>query len=213
MGLREVWNSTGEGTSLSFEKEYFVQSERSNYRDYRKRKFSELAADLIKIVPILKNMRVLDFGCATGALLIEFKKRGIKNVVGTDISDWAVDYAHRVYGLIEEVHYHNKDLLRRNFDVVLFLDVLEHIPRKEEIIRFIYLVPNTAKIVVRVPVAAKEGENYVLEVSRNDTTHVQCHTKEWWLQVFGSAGVSKWSFLTGYTIYNSEGVLAVRLEK
>lgn len=191
-----------------FEEKYFAQSEYSNYEDYRMKKFEKLAADLMRILALDPDNRILDFGCATGGLLKSFKDRGYYNIKGTDISHWAIEYGKTRYGLDEELEYHNVNLLTEEFDVILFIDVLEHIPSVTEIQRYLQLVRKGTRVVIRLPISRKEGEPYVFEVSRNDTTHVQCHSAGWWNGLIERCGyVSSLSF-DGRAIYESRGVFA-----
>ena len=193
---------------MTFEKGYFVQSGTSNYEDYRKKKFESLTDDLIQILELTLDMKILDFGCATGGLLKALKEQGFKNIKGTDISYWAIGYGKEKLKLGEELEYHNINLLTQDFDVILFLDIFEHVPSVEEIISYLELINDGTRIVVRLPVSLIEGNPYVLEVSNNDATHVQCHTVEWWHELLTSCGfISEFSF-NGRAIYESKGVFA-----
>ena len=127
-------------------------------------------------------------------------------IKGTDISYWAIDYGKKQYNLKSELEFYNINLLTQAFDVVFFLDVLEHVPTVTEIKHFLSLVI-APQLLVRLPVSLVEGEPYFLAVSRNDSTHVQCHTKEWWITLFHHY---KYSFrpLSLNAIYDSPGVLA-----
>ena len=191
----------------TFEEKYFIQSGTSNYIDYRKRKWAKLAEDLISILKIDPQTQLLDFGCATGGLIRELKNRGIVNIKGTDISYWAIEYGKQALELTDELEFCNINLLTKDFDIILFLDVLEHIPTVGELRKLLNLA-NADRITVRVPISAIEGENYVLLVSRNDTTHIQCHTKEWWINLLNECGYKIDTFLNGDAIYDSEGVFA-----
>jgi cyclopropane fatty-acyl-phospholipid synthase-like methyltransferase len=191
---------------MKFEQQYFIHSKRSNYEDYRKKKFKALAQDLISNLRLNPNTSVLDFGCATGGLLFELKQLGITNIKGTDISYWAIDYGKRYYGLHKEMEYMNINLLTQPFDVVFFLDVLEHVPTVFELERFFQLL-SSKTVVVRLPVSEQEGKPFVLEVSRNDTTHVQCHSKQWWADLFDRHGYLFHPLNAGH-IYDSHGVMA-----
>jgi cyclopropane fatty-acyl-phospholipid synthase-like methyltransferase len=154
-----------------------------------------------------KQHRILDFGCATGALLLEFIRGGYVNVCGTDVSFWAVNYGRETYGLTNyQIQYYNPNLLEAGADWIIALDVFEHIGNEElqNILRLI----QCGRLVMRVPVSAEEGGPFVLEVSRNDKTHIQCHTKEWWLERFGPYAKSH-EFIATPSIYDSDGVLAV----
>lgn len=197
-----------EDRELTFESGYFIHSKRSNYQNYLHKRFDVLADDLIHLLPLTERSRVLDFGCATGGLLRGLKQRGLSDVFGTDISYFAVDYGRKILGLDKELCFYNVDLLTERFDVILFLDVLEHVPTKVEIDRFLELIQTDTQVVVRVPVAEREGENYYLAVSRNDPTHIHCHAKDWWQRVFHEQKFSMKKILTGKAIYESKGVLA-----
>ena len=72
---------------------------------------------------------------------------------------------------------------------------------------------NAKKIVVRIPVSKIEGENFVLMISRNDITHVQCHTKEWWINLFKQHNFILIKKFNTLTIHDSEGVFAGVFEK
>lgn len=193
---------------MAFEEKYFVQSQTSNYKDYRKKKFKSLVDDLIEFFKLKPTTRILDFGCATGGLLKEFKNRGYKKIKGTDPSFWAIEYGHKKFKLIKELEFYNVSLLTMKHDLTLFLDVLEHVPTEEEIQNFLRLLKlsNTQNVVVRVPVSASEGKPYVLAVSNNDKTHVQCHTKRWWKRLFEKGGYKLVGTIKGKSIYDSDGV-------
>lgn len=193
---------------MNFEKGYFVQSDTSNYEDYRGKKFDKLADDLIQLLFLTEDTTILDFGCATGGLLKSFKERGFQTLAGTDISYWAIEYGKKTLGLEEELDYYNVNLLTCDYDVILFLDVLEHVPSVGEIKKYLNLVKAGTRIVVRVPVSEVEGEPYVLQVSSNDSTHVQCHSKEWWINLLAECGFISGSSFIGRAIYESKGVFA-----
>lgn len=188
--------------SMPFNKDYYVNSRISNYEDYREKKFSDLADDLC---PYLEHKCVLDYGAATGGLIYELTARNIY-CEGTDISYWAVEFGKKHYDLANLLHHYDPTLLTGNFDIVLFLDVLEHIPSEELecILNSIY----AQQLIVRIPVARNEGEDFVLEVSKNDKTHIQIHSKEYWLALFKKYGYTMFTPLNENNIYNSDGVLA-----
>ena len=196
---------------MEFERSYFVNSPLSNYEDYRTRKFSMLAQELIQALNLTPESRVLDFGCATGGLLHELKRFGITQIKGTDISYWAISYGKKKYDLKKELEHQNIKLLTHCYDVILFLDVLEHCPL-EHIRIYLQLIqmysPIGTDVVVRVPLAECEGGNYVLEVSRNDVTHIQCQTRSWWIGLFHCFNLFNRFNFYNRSIYDSEGVLA-----
>ena len=86
-----------------------------------------------------KNIYILDVGCGTGALMKELEVYG--NVYGIDFSDQAVDFCKSrgivnvQKSVVEKIPYQDK-----YFDLVLALDVLEHIPDDKSGIKEIYRV-------------------------------------------------------------------------
>ena len=193
---------------MIFERDYFQNSEVSNYQDYTSRKFEDLADDLVSELRLGREEKVLDFGCATGGLVAALRLKGFNGVMGTDISYWAISHGRHEFGLSKDVlHHYNRQLLEGDFATVLMLDVLEHV-HTEELDNLLGCLV-TPRIAVRIPVSAREGEHYVLEVSRADKTHIQVHTKDWWSSLLGKHGfVMDKLFTTERTIHDSDGVLA-----
>lgn len=193
---------------MNFEKDYYINSEISNYNNYTHKKFNTLCEDLITTAKINKSNSILDFGCATGGLVSCFYNNEFKNIKGTDISYWAICYGREQFNLpVEVLNHYNRQLLEGDFDYILFLDVLEHIPT-EELHKLFSLITKTKQLIVRIPVSKIEGENYVLDVSKNDKTHIQIHSKEWWNNFFEHQNFITKDILQTESIYESEGVLA-----
>lgn len=89
------------------------------------RSFDEHIADLEKIRP---PGRLLDVGCATGFLLEAARRRGWE-VVGLDISPYAVEYARKEFDL--EVHLgsiEEADFPENSFDAITTFEYIEHVP-------------------------------------------------------------------------------------
>jgi 2-polyprenyl-3-methyl-5-hydroxy-6-metoxy-1,4-benzoquinol methylase len=192
-----------------FEKEYFIDSQISNYQNYLTKKFDLLAENLIEHFCLKKNDVIIDFGCGCGGLVFELKRRGFKRVKGTDISHWAIEEGKKLFLLEKEIDYYNRNLLAKPKAYVFLFDVLEHMPIYE--IDFILKLAKKKLrkfLVMRVPVCKREGEPYVLEVSRNDKTHIQCHTRKWWVKKFEEHGYKKVGDMHLSSIYSSEGVFA-----
>lgn len=184
-----------------------------NYQNYLTRKFTALAEDIVfSISPPLEHCSsvFLDFGCGYGGLLNAFDELGWYGGWGTDISQWAIEEGHRRFPKLQErLQFYNRDLLRRHNNVILMLDVLEHMPEYE-----IESVLKLARkgcvnfLVARIPVCASEGEPFILPVSNNDPTHITCHTKVWWQKRFMEHDFTPHSYFSGNAIYDSPGVLA-----
>lgn len=191
---------------MEFEESYFVQSSVSNYRNYKDKKFHGLAEDL---KGLLAGKKVLDFGCATGGLTAALRKESI-DCIGTDISYWAISFGREAYGIpAAALQFYNRQLLDENFDVVLFLDVLEHISTEE--LHAMFTIIKANELIVRIPITAVEGGDFVLSVSRNDKTHIQAHSRAWWERFFITYQYTHVQRLSMENIYDSPGVLALRL--
>jgi len=194
---------------MLFEEPYFKDSLISNYRDYTQKKYNKLCEELIS-VGIHPEHTIVDFGCATGALIYEFLQKGYGNVCGTDVSFWAINYGRSTFGLTEnQLQYLNYSLLESGADWLICLDVLEHMGDSE--LQKVLGIIQCDKLIIRVPVSATEGGPYVLDVSRNDKTHIQCHTKPWWLDLLSPYAALE-ALLRGRDIHDSPGVLAAILK-
>lgn len=194
----------------NFTAEYFLKSHISNYNDYTAKKFDKLCRDLVVGCNIQYKDYIVDFGCATGGLLSEFKNKGFRYLKGTDISNWAISFGQKEYGLINELEYFNSNLLWAEKDWLIMLDVLEHIdtPELGSVLDLISQSNIKKGIILRIPVSAQEGKNFVLDVSKNDRTHIQIHSKKFWEQLFEGIGFTTKKVLAEETIYESEGVMA-----
>lgn len=75
-----------------------------------------------------KNARILDVGCATGALLAEFKDSGYQNVTGTDPSPSCARTAMKLYGIqVLNMPISEIPNFESPFDFLILNSVLEHI--------------------------------------------------------------------------------------
>ncbi|HDZ62760.1 MAG TPA: methyltransferase domain-containing protein [Nitrospirae bacterium] len=106
-----------------YEKEYMGgQVSESTLSTYR---------EIVKTVSTVltdKQARILDVGCATGALLAEFKKSGYQNVTGLDPSSSCASTAQKLYGIrVLNCAVSELSEFETAFDFLILNDVLEHI--------------------------------------------------------------------------------------
>lgn len=190
---------------MEYNKEYYTSG---NYENYLKRKFYDLAVDLSNEVNLVPDKVIVDYGCGYGGLLDELWRMGFNHLYGTDISTWVIDYGKSKFPHIaDKLHYHNMDRLTKRFDYLFLLDVLEHMPETE--IKAILTLANLREFVVaRIPISAVEGDEYALDASNRDTTHICCHTRDWWMNLFDSNGYEFKGNIKRGSIYCSYGVLA-----
>ncbi len=132
----------------SYYQKYFDVEVRHWWFKVRREMIHFLLNDLTQPSPCLgegerssrnKSLEILDVGCGTGALLGELKDK--YNVSGIDFSDKAVVFCKMrgienvTLGVGEKLPY-----VDNRFDVVLVLDVLEHIKDDEKAMREIHRV-------------------------------------------------------------------------
>lgn len=117
------------------------------------------AAQILRGVPA--GARVLDVGCERGELLNVLKGVGCR-VAGTQLSQGAADYAREHFGIDVFVgELQDAPFEAGSFDVILMINVLEHLPDPESYLRrvaellepggmFWVEVPNTGSFTARL---------------------------------------------------------------
>jgi len=183
-----------------FDEQYYRSN---NYVDYlsKRERYVRTAEEIQqmfhRISIVGPESTILDYGCSLGFLIKGLEKVGFKNVYGYDISDWATEQA-RQSGCHMLTHAHG------TFDLGIFLDVLEHMTDQQIVELFARLQLN--KVLVRIPCAVVEQPNeFYLEVSRRDATHINCKTDQAWIEVFQGLGYRNCFRLNMSTIYDSPG--------
>lgn len=175
-----------------------------NYLDYLNRggRYDQLADEIMGTLNTLGlgSGPILDYGCAVGHLLASLKKMGYNNLYGVDISEWALEQARH-----KGLEVHDKILDNVTHGVTFSLDVFEHM-EVDQLNSLMQQLQSRA-IVIRVPVCRNAGEDYVLECSRADPTHVIRWTKNQWKEFFSGFGYVTLD-LNLHTIYNSDGVFS-----
>lgn len=101
-------------------------------RQHAQAQFDALRTTILPHLPVNKSAAILDAGCGYGALLLLLKNEGYTNVHGIDISSEQVATAHAL-GLNDVVcgDLLDSGLLQKHWDVVIMLDVIEHLRRSE----------------------------------------------------------------------------------
>jgi 2-polyprenyl-3-methyl-5-hydroxy-6-metoxy-1,4-benzoquinol methylase len=104
---------------------------------------------LSKIAKYDRNLRVLDFGSGSGAIGSELTKLGFKEIYSVEIDDLTRDHTKELYLRSEKTLEAFQDT---KFDIVLLLDVLEHLENPQEFLKDLtkFLNPN-AILLISVP--------------------------------------------------------------
>lgn len=145
--------------------------------------------------------RVLDVGCATGDVAAALQERGC-HVVGIELDPVAAERArprceHVVVGDVETMDL-AEALERRRFDVILCLDVLEHlrdpvatlrrlVPFLDDGGRVVASIPNVAHGALRLSLLA--GRFAYVDCGLLDRTHLHFYDAESVDRLFADAGL------------------------
>jgi hypothetical protein len=172
----------------------------NNYVDYvnRSDRYATLVNEVHNLLRSLglNNDPILDFGCAVG-----FVSEALLNLEYTvdsvEISEWALEQCRK-----KNLNVSNKPNYDKQYGVVFALDVLEHM-EEDELNTFVDNI-KTKAMVVRVPICLNEGEDYYLDVAKNDKTHIIKWTFEQWNKFFRDKGYFTLNLKLS-TIYSSLG--------
>jgi len=184
-------------------KEYYTTG---NYNSYLSKgeKYYKLSCEIIGFFNSIslnkKDHKILDFGCAVGFLLDGFRKEGFQNLYGFDISDWATSVFSQKHNILDY-----KNVKKEKFDICFALDVFEHMTINE--INDFFQKIDADILVFRIPVSNDGGTKFVLDVSNNDKTHINCKEKKQWVDIIKQNNYIFWLPLNLNSIYDSEGVL------
>ncbi|HIP33321.1 MAG TPA: class I SAM-dependent methyltransferase [Bacteroidia bacterium] len=162
--------------SKIYDKNYF-NGKTSNYKGGYKYEvyypFHKAVAE--GIFEIFKPRKILDVGCAMGYLVKAFQELGV-DACGIDISEYAIKNGvvrNLILGDATSIPF--KD---GSFDLVIALDLIEHLKNPEEFISEVYriLKPNRYFVVKTCSPSSKDA--------KADPTHVTILTEKEWETMF-----------------------------
>jgi SAM-dependent methyltransferase len=142
-------------------------------------------------IPPDRNLTILDLGCGHGAFLYFLQKAGYHNVHGVDISTEQVALAHKLgITTVEQadINSHLASVDSQTVDLVLLMDVLEHLTRQElfdvlpEVFR---ILRSGGKCIAHVPNA--EGL-FGMRIRYGDLSHEMAFTPKSGRQAFVAVG-------------------------
>lgn len=133
---------------------------------------------IVPHLPSRRDSRILEIGCGYGRYLLAMEKLEYTDVYGIDISKEQVEYAQQKLGLMnisKEDALNFLEVSHHKYDVILLLDVLEHL-ELDYAIRLISLIRSTLNpdgvFIVQVPNAMSP-----LSPNRHwDITHLRAYT-------------------------------------
>lgn len=116
---------------------------------YRKRNFQDIVDRILKLIPCGK---IFDVGCGDGHFLYLCSERGL-DCFGVEYSKDLASYASSKVGANIVQGPYNKEMYPKDsFDVITFIQVIEHIPKALEVLAtaFYHLRPG-GLVVIEVP--------------------------------------------------------------
>ena len=133
------------------------------------------------IVPIVTELTrpnsVVDVGCGTGAWLSVFKKLGVQDIVGID-GEWIdPNSLHIQPGKFQAADLSRPLRLGRKFDLVISLEVAEHLPASSAT-TFVDSLANLGPVVLFSAAIPHQG----------GTRHVNEQWPDYWVRMFESRG-------------------------
>lgn len=140
-----------------------------------------------------EGCRVLDIGCGTGYAMLGMQQLGFKNVEGLDVDQSQVEAClrRRLQVTCSENSFEWLQNRKEHYDVILMLDVLEHMPVAEQIafMRAVYgcLRPG-GRVILTVPNA---NAMFACRWRYIDYTHYSSFTHYSLVFVLKNAGFSK----------------------
>lgn len=140
---------------------------------------------------------VLDAGCAMGLLVAALRDLGVE-AYGVDLSEYAISQVRediRPYCAVGSLADPLPDSLPRRYDLVVSMEVLEHIPEEEGK----KAVANLCAVTDQVLFCSSPDDT-------EDPTHINLHQPSYWCGLFAEQGFffvgeEKPVFLTNYALF------------
>jgi 2-polyprenyl-3-methyl-5-hydroxy-6-metoxy-1,4-benzoquinol methylase len=98
--------------------------------------------ELVSCVEI-KNKVILEIGCGSGSLLCALKPQQPAELIGIDVAKYPIEYGRNRYGLdLRQQALDEADFPSGSFDLVLMIDVIEHIELLSDFIQQVHCILN-----------------------------------------------------------------------
>lgn len=183
--------------SENYNKEYYLRKKSNSHASYEDHVFNKQIINYI--LRSKKSGRLLEIGCAYGYILKYAEK--YFETYGMDISNYAITQAKKITKRTElKVGDVEKDLKEfignKKFDIVIALDVLEHLENPEKVIKLIKNHLNKGGIFIfRVPNKSSIDYHFLKLFNRldkwhgnTDKTHVSLYSLRKWENIVKLAG-------------------------
>lgn len=184
-----------------FDKDYFVGGTKSHYYQYG------IAEDMIKrcheIAVKYSPKRLLDFGCAYGYFVEQFRRMEI-DAYGVDVSNYAISQSPVPRYVFETDGIHIP-FPNNFFDLTVSWDVLEHIPEEhlDTVVSELNRVSQRQwHIIATVPNPVDK-----------DKSHVTMHPLYWWKEKLPAADLQSSSDESSMLVFNGDHLTAEELAR
>ena len=127
-----------------YTKKYYL-TDCSGYKEFNKswgKKLEPRIERIVKEIPNIKDMKILDIGCGRGEMVFWAAEKGAKNVVGIDYSSDAIDLSnlskkHYSTDIQKKVNFKKMDANKlgfpdKSFDGIFMIEVMEHLYPEEQ---------------------------------------------------------------------------------
>ena len=197
---------------IAYDKSYYTGSNYASYLERQERyerMMQELHHDLFRRIKLdFTDKLVVDYGCAVGFTVRSLVDLGYQNVLGYDISDWAVNYGRDVLNLHDKLTTDYNIIVKHQnerCELMMSFDVFEHM--KPDDVRSVLLDVQPTYLLVRIPLAENTGGKFVLAVSENDPTHITRFTRNDWHRLMSDVEMT-WLFDVNVGLfYDTAGVM------
>jgi 2-polyprenyl-3-methyl-5-hydroxy-6-metoxy-1,4-benzoquinol methylase len=118
----------------------------SNYKQKLREEGAQLSSEIGPLLPMDRNVKVLDIGCGIGSLVHIMSKAGYTNVSGIDISEEMVKVAHSlgIASVMQGDIIPFLDQHKQEYDLILGLDIIEHFT-KDELVALLFTIRASLK--------------------------------------------------------------------
>lgn len=187
----------------------------SNYKKYHSKNYLKqvmIKKFKNKLIKILNNdndnnnlTTLLDAGCGEGFISdFIYNNTKIKNITGIDICSNSINYAKKQNEMIkyECKNLYKLDYINNSFDVVISLEVLEHLEKPEIVLKELIRI-SKKKLIISVPNEPFFSLGNLLSFKNvktlgNPIDHVNKWTKNKFIKFIKQNGVTNFSVVTSF---------------
>ncbi|MBN1348944.1 class I SAM-dependent methyltransferase [candidate division KSB1 bacterium] len=111
----------------------------------------------LSMVPINKNLKILDIGCGTGTMLYALKSIGFKNLLGIDPNiEKSIRYKNGLNIIKNDIYN-----LSGEWDIIMFHHSFEHMPKPKDVLsKSFKILKNDGLCIIRIPTVSSYAWEY-----------------------------------------------------